>query len=293
MENSKNNTIYFIAMTVAMLFWGVAWTSGKIAVAHSNPEVAAFWRYGISLITIIPVIFYLKVPFKTAPKGYVYILLGGLLTALFNYLFFVGVSHGNAGYGGTLVTALAPVITYLLTIGIFKVKVTKKQSFALFIGIVGGIVLLKIPSEGFGFLNIDSIYFLACAAVWSFVTILSQQAAKSTNPLFYTLVAFAITALTNMIFALPYHPFELGSFDTVFWLNIMLMGVFAGSFSTTIFFVSAGKVGAHNAAVFMFIVPVGAIVSSMIVFGEHVELSTVIGCILAFVAVVLFSRKKR
>jgi hypothetical protein len=57
----------------------------------------------------------------------------------------------------------------------------------------------------------------------------------------------------------------------------------------------ADKVGGveKRTAVFMFIVPIGAIVSSMIVYGEGVALSTVIGCLLAFVAVALFNMKSR
>ena len=61
----KNKTKYIIGMIVAMLIWGVAWTSGKAAVEHSNAQVSSFWRYAISLIGMLPVIWYLKEPFKT------------------------------------------------------------------------------------------------------------------------------------------------------------------------------------------------------------------------------------
>ncbi len=291
MEKSENQYRYFIAMSIAMLLWGVAWTSGKVAVEHSTPQVAAFWRYTIALLGLIPVMFYMKIPLKSNFKGYIYITIGGLLTALFNYLFFRGLAHGQAGYGGTLVTALAPVLTYIMSVVIFKLQINARQVGAIFIGIVGGIILLRIPFEGFGFLNADSLYFLECAIVWSLVTIFSQKAARFANPMFYTLIAFAITCFINMIFALPYHPFEFSSYDTIFWENIIFIGLLPGTFSTALFFISAGKVGAHNAAVFMFIVPIGAIVSSMIVYQENIELSTIIGCLLAFIAVIVFNKK--
>ncbi|MDD2697202.1 MAG: DMT family transporter [Arcobacteraceae bacterium] len=293
MENTNHSMKYFIAMIVAMLFWGIAWTVGKIAVAHSNAEVSAFWRYAISFISILPLIWYLKTPFKSDKLGLVYMVGAGLLTALFNYLFFVGVAHGQAGYGGTLVTSLSPIITYLLSIAIFGVKVSTRQIIALSIGIIGAIILLQIPFEGFGFLNVDSIYFVLCAIVWTFVTLLSQKASQKSNPMFYTLVVFAVTSLVNMYFALPYHPFDLGAYDQTFWISILFMGLLSGTFSTTLFFISASKIGAHRASVFMFIVPIGAIVSSYFVFGEKLEMSTIIGCILAFIAVVLFNLKRK
>ena len=80
MDESKNTTKYFIWMIVAMLFWGVAWTAGKVAAEHSNAQVAAFWRYVVSFITIIPVIWYLKIPLNTDRIGVMYMVLAGLLT---------------------------------------------------------------------------------------------------------------------------------------------------------------------------------------------------------------------
>jgi drug/metabolite transporter (DMT)-like permease len=43
----------------------------------------------------------------------------------------------------------------------------------------------------------------------------------------------------------------------------------------------------------MFIVPIGAIVSSYFVYDEQIATSTIIGCFLSFVAVFLFNHKKR
>jgi len=110
--------------------------------------------------------------------------------------------------------------------------------------------------------------------------------------MFYTVVVFGITGFTNMLFALPYHPFDFGAYDSIFWYTILFIGVLPGTFSTALFFLSAGKIGAHRTGVFMFIVPVGAIISSWIVYDEQIALSTVLGCVLAFVAVLLFNMKK-
>lgn len=292
MTQSNTTARYYIGMIVAMLFWGVAWTAGKVAAEHSNAEVAAFWRYAISFMTIIPVVWYLKTPLKSDKIGYLYMLAAGALTSLFNYLFFAGLSHGQAGYGGTMVTALAPLLTYFMSIVIFGITITTRQIIALTIGIFGASILLRIPSEGFAFLNIESSYFLGCALVWSLVTIVSQKATKRADPMFYTVIVFGITTFINMLFALPHHPFDFGAYDVVFWWTILFIGVIPGTFSTALFFLSAGKVGAHRTGVFMFIVPVGAIISSWIVYGETLVISTLIGCLMAFSAVLLFNMRK-
>ena len=286
-------TFYFAGMTVAMLLWGVAWTAGKIAALHSNPEVAAFWRYAISFTSLLPLLWYMKTPFKSDRRGVMLMIGAGLLTSLFNYLFFAGVTHGQAGYGGTLVTSMAPIITYLLSILFFRVTVTFEEGVALAVGIIGALILMRVPFEGLGFLNLDSIYFVEGAFVWAVVTIVSQRASLHVSPMLYTLVVFGVAMLSNLIPALPYEPFDFGRYDGVFWITILFIGIFPGTFSTALFFVSAGKVGAHRTAVFMFIVPVGAIASSMVVYGEQIELSTLAGCAMAFTAVVLFNGRKK
>lgn len=284
--------IYLVGMIIAMLFWGFAWTAGKVAAEHSNAQVAAFWRYAISLLTIIPVIWYMKTPLKTDKIGLLYMVGAGVLTSLFNYLFFAGLSHGQAGYGGTMVTSISPILTYTLSIAVFKTKMSVRQIVALSIGIFGALILLRVPWQGFAFLNIESSYFLGCAIVWSLVTVLSQKAAKRADLMFYTLVVFAIAAFINMLFALPHRPFDFGAYDNVFWWTILFIGVIPGTFSTALYFVSAGKIGAHRTGVFMFIVPVGAIISSWIVYSEILAVSTLFGCLLAFVAVILFNMRK-
>lgn len=216
----------------------------------------------------------------------------GILTSLFNYLFFAGLSHGQAGYGGTMVTSLAPIITYILSISFLGTNVSARQITALFIGIFGALILLRVPFEGFAFLNVESSYFLECAIVWAVVTIIAQKATKRAHLMFHTLVVFGIAAIINLLFALPHHPFDFTAYDTTFWVTIVFIGLVPGTFSTALYFVSAGKVGAHRTGVFMFIVPVGAIISSWFVYGEALALSTLIGCLLAFTAVILFNMKK-
>ncbi len=170
--------------------------------------------------------------------------------------------------------------------------VSVRQSLALSIGVLGALILLRVPYEGFAFLNVQSSYFLGCAVVWSMVTIISQKATKKADPMYYTLVVFGITGFVNMLFALPHGAVDFGAYDSTFWWAIIFIGLVPGTFSTALFFVSAGKVGASKTGVFMFIVPVGAIVSSMIVYGEQVAASTIVGCALAFVAVTIFNMKK-
>ncbi|MGD9717125.1 MAG: EamA family transporter [Sulfuricurvum sp.] len=104
----RPQALYFAGMIVAMLLWGVAWTAGKVAAHYSNAEMAAFWRYAVSFASILPLIWFMKSPLRSDRRGVMYMIAAGLLTSVFNYFFFAGLLHGQAGYGGTLVSPSSP-----------------------------------------------------------------------------------------------------------------------------------------------------------------------------------------
>lgn len=280
-------------MIISMLFWGIAWSVGKVAVEHSSVELASFYRYAISFVAMIPIIYYLKIPFKTHRRGVMLMIIAGILTAIFNYLFFSGLKVGDAGYGGTLVTSLSPILTYILSIIFFSLIISTREIIALSIGILGALLILKVPQFGLGFISPQNSYFLIAALVWAFVTIVSQKSSKYTSPMLYTLVVFGVAMLSNLTTALPQKPFDISSLDSMFWLSVLFLGIFPGAIGTTLFFVSAQKIGAHKTGIYMFIVPIGAIGSSIIMFDEKIEFYTIIGCLLAFIAVFLFNMNKR
>ena len=109
---AANRTFHFFIMFLAMMVWGVSWPIGKIAAEHASPDVAAFWRYTVSLVSFIPVMLLMKPSYRAETAGVVITVIAGALTGAFNWLFFAGLSHGLAGYGGTIVTTMAPVLTF-------------------------------------------------------------------------------------------------------------------------------------------------------------------------------------
>lgn len=185
-------------------------------------------------------------------------------------------------------TSLAPIFTYALSIIFLKNKVSIIQSIALFIGILGTIILLKIPTEGIHFLNLDTSFFVISALCWAFMTILSKKSSIHVDPLLYTLSIFFITTIINYIIAIPFHPFLIFNYDETFWLSILYVGLFSGTFSTTLL----KKIGADKTATFMFIIPAVAILSSNLIYHEKILFSTILGCLLSFIAVVIFNKRK-
>jgi drug/metabolite transporter (DMT)-like permease len=88
-----------------------------------------------------------------------------------------------------------------------------------------------------------------------------------------------------MIFFTDISSVDYNSFDWIFWLNIFSIAVISTTFATTIYFVGIEKLGTNEVSSFIFLVPLFAIILSIIFLKEHISLSIIIGTILTIIAV--------
>ena len=121
-------------MIFAMVFWGASWVNIKILSNYINEYEVIFLRMGISVLSMIPVLFYLKLDFKINFKTTMLILIASLVLVLYSIFFFLGVKNGKAGLGGALVTTLIPINTFIIIAFINKKTISLKHSFALILG---------------------------------------------------------------------------------------------------------------------------------------------------------------
>ncbi|MDP1784353.1 MAG: DMT family transporter, partial [Sulfuricurvum sp.] len=103
-------------MVFSMMIWGAGWPVLKILSESVSWEVATFWRLALMSIAFIPVLWWNKKPLRLAKPAWIYVIVSGLLYALFSCLSFWGVQVATAGAGGMIITTLSPVITVLIAI---------------------------------------------------------------------------------------------------------------------------------------------------------------------------------
>ncbi len=80
-------------------------------------------------------------------------------------------------------------------------------------------------------------------------------------------------------------------FDHLFWINFLSLSIGSLAFATSIYFLAAMELGSQKASSFTFMVPAAAMIFAMIILGEKLELTTLIGGGMAILAVYLINRK--
>ena len=84
--------------------------------------------------------------------------------------------------------------------------------------------------------------------------------------------------ISNLLMPMPNNSmFSIITFDLTFWINLIILSVFAMAFGTSIYFYASTTLGPKKASSYIFLVPFTAILFSMYFLNEPFQLSTILG----------------
>lgn len=288
-----NGLLYFL-LTLGMISWGESWISAKVLTRFAEPDVLVFWRFFVTWITFIPVMYFMKKPFKISKKGLISAVAGAILLVLYNEMFFTGLVYGLAGAGGILVTTLVPIMTFALGC-LFTLKAPSgKDTIGLILGAVGAGIIMKVWNTDLHLLlKSGNAYFLTAAVSWAVLTHNSKRANRYASAFTYSFYLFMFTSIFVLVPIYMKGMTVTMPSDVMFISNILMIAVGATTYGTTIYFVANNTLGSQKASSFIFLVPVIALTMSYMFLGEPIQLNTVVGGISAITAVYLINHTKR
>ena len=242
---------------------------------------------------MIPVLIFTKNNFTVPSDGIKYIIIGSILIFSYNIFFFMGSNLGFANVGGVFVPTLNPIITFILSIIIFREIIYKKDIIGLIFGICGGIIVLEAWTLSYSQMTANgNLYFLLASISWGIMSILSGKSHNALATLTFSFWVYFISSIFCFMMNINNDVLIVFDFDLIFWLNLILLSIGAQVFGTTVYFIATTKLGPSKASSFIFIVPITAPIFSMIFIGEKLEISTIIGGIMTMTAVYLINKEK-
>ena len=277
-------------MLLAMLLWGGGWTALKILTYSLPMDVIIFWRFFLMSLSFIPMLYYIKKPISFTPNAIKYVAGSSVLNISFMVFSFMGIKHGLAGSGSVIITTFSPIMTFLLVALIFRKNLSRLQYIGLFLGLLGGYILLQLDDLSL-FLNGSNIYFLLCATIWAGVTLLSQHSQKHIHPVHYSFLISVVATISSFIYAYNSDLLVVFEQDSTFWIALIYLAVLGQTVATTIFFIASGKLGSQKTSSFMFLVPVFALLSAWFILDEKIELHIIIGGFISMLAVYFINKK--
>lgn len=279
-------------MILAMAGWGASWVNAKVLSSYINEYELIFLRNFFTIITLVPVLVFTRKYFYINKRSFLLAILASFIMIAYMKCYFLGTKFGTASLGGALVTTLIPINTFIIMAFFFGKKILKKDYFALAIGALGVMTMLNVWSfSSQQIFSIENMYFLLASILWPALTITSSKITK-TSPIVFSLYMYIITSVMVSIFFTDSLEFNYTTYDSIFWINILVLAVVSTTFSTTVYFIGIEKLGTNEVSSFIFLVPLFAILFSIIFLKEPLSISLLIGTILTLIAVKILNNIK-
>lgn len=281
-------------MILSMTCWGFSWTAGKIMAGYGDALTISLFRFVVTFVSLFFILLFVKTSFLIKRNGLPDLLIASVLISVYTFLFFQGLVTGKAGAGGVLVTVLNPIISYGFMLIMARRAPSRNESIGLVLGLLAGVVLLKLVTDADQLFNAGNIYFLLAAFSWSVLSIFTSRAGRYGSPVTFSFYLYGISAVLMFIVA-GWHGAQdtLAKADPVFWGNLFFSATITTSLATTFYFIATSRLGASKASSFIFLVPFSAALGSWIFLDEIPQLHTIAGGLLGIGAVYILNKKEK
>src|SRR5689334_8719661 len=177
-NDQSNKRLFLTGMILSMTCWGFSWTAGKVMAAYGPPMTISFLRFTVTFVSMLLILVILKESFRISKKGLPDLLAASVTISIYTYLFFKGLVTGKAGAGGVLVTVMNPIFSYAIMLAMAKRRPTRNETIGLLLGLLAGVVLLKLPMEADKIFSAGNIYFLLAAIAWAILSVFTSRASR-------------------------------------------------------------------------------------------------------------------
>ncbi len=288
----------YILLVAACVFWGVGFPIAKIGVEVIHPFSFAFIRF--LLVSVLFVLFFRLSPFDLALKlkdNFSTIFLMALSGILLYGVFFLFALKFTKASDVSLISGANPIITAVVAYLFLKEK-TGSLGIAGIILSFFGVAFIVSNGNLRTFLNVNfnigDLFMLIATTMWAFYSVLTKKA-------LLRLDIFDAVCLTSFLGALMFLPLAIvfgnllnfEEYPLRGWLSILYMVFFSTIFAFSAWYKGIEKIGAARSSVFVNLVPVFGVLTSVILLKESLKFYEIIGGLLVIVGVVLTNRNRR
>ncbi|MCH9645258.1 MAG: DMT family transporter [Proteobacteria bacterium] len=279
-------------IVLAMLFWGASWPIANILSNYINAHEFISYRYIVTTLTMVPVLWWMKLSFKIDLKSLLVASVAAVFLIYYSKYYFLSTKFGAPGLAGAVVTTLMPVLVYMLMMFSKQNKTQLKDWLALLLGIFGVLTTMNIwQFQLSDVVSGTSVYLLAAATCWALMSIVTTYV-KTVAAATLSFYIYLMTALFDLLFFFEPTHGSIFAMDGVFWLNFLIVTIGSTTFATTVYFLGIAQLGSKRASVFTFLVPFFAVGLNVLFLNEHWYWTTILGALMTISALIMLNNIK-
>jgi drug/metabolite transporter (DMT)-like permease len=275
--------------------WGGTFVAGKIVVSVFSPLMGSLVRYIVACAALLVAAFALEkgLPRLTRQQWMATFVLGLLGVFAYN-LFFMAALERLPASRAALIIALNPVITIAISSFVLGERLSRRRWLGVVIALLGVfIVITRGHFESLGAMGIGpgELCMLAAVTSWALYTIIGRKVLTGLTPLAATTYAALWGTLLLFIVATPHlGEVHASQFDGRMIASVLYLGVGGTALAFVWYYMSIKRFGASVASIFNNLVPVFGVAIGVLVLGEPLLPSMLIGGAIAICGVMMVSR---
>jgi drug/metabolite transporter (DMT)-like permease len=283
------------------ILWGLSWPAGRTLALALPPFSASAWRFSFAVVVLLAWLRWRDAAWPTLSRRQWLGLAAAGVVGVAGYaaFFMAALQHVEASRAAVVVTT-NPVFSTLLAAWLFKEAFNPRIALGLACAVIGAAAVLTrgAPWQVFtGGMGLGEWLLLGCIATWVGYTLLGRRLLVGIDALTATAMSASIgvALLWPLAFLVEGVGPALGGaarLDAAAWASLLFLAVGATVLAYAWFFNGVGKLGAGVATSYISLVPVFGVSSSVLMLGEPLDASLLVGGGLALLGVVINNRAR-
>lgn len=291
MGNKK--TFGHLAALLTIIIWGTTFISTKILLVDFKPVEILFFRFVMGFVILLA-ISPKRLKTKSCKEELTFILAGLCGICLYYLLENIALTYTLASNVGVIIS-VAPFFTAIAA-HLFMKSEEKLclQFFAGFVVAMIGIALISFNGQNLELNPLGDLLAIAAALVWAFYSILTKKISSfgysvilSTRRTFFYGILFMIPTL----FFFDFQPGLSRFTDMTYLFNILYLGLGASALCFVTWNFAVKELGAVKTSVYIYMVPVITVITSVLILHEKLTLLAGIGTVLTLIGLFLSEDK--
>ncbi len=271
-----NHLKAIIYMVVACILFAINNNVIKYAGVSVAPTAMVFYKNFISLLLLLPFVFFIKGKIWSISHFNRYNILRSILDVMGVLLWFMAIINTPISQAVAL-SFLTPLFIAALAIMMLQEKVSKERWMIMTIGLIGAIIVAR-PEVG-GAFNSYTLLVVVASFLWAISAVLFKK-------LTFIQESFVLLFYLKIIKSVASFPFLLYDFQSLDGAQLLYMVIIGICTNLAIFMVAKSYKYANISVVipFDFMRLVFTAMIAFVVFGEHLTVSVVLGSMVILIS---------
>lgn len=281
-KSQQTISIGHLSALVTILIWGTTFISTKVLLRVFSPVEILFIRFLIGFAALL--ILYPR-PLKLSDRRqeWLFMAAGASGITLYYLLENIALTMTAASNVG-IVIAVAPFFTALLSALFLKTEKPGKQFYIGFAVAIAGVGLISYNASHALELNpIGDLLALLAALMWAVYSILTRKISNlgyNTIQTTRRVFCYGLLLMLPLLLVMDFHLHPKSFASPIIIGNLLFLGFCASALCFVTWGTAVRRLGAVKTSVYIYLVPVVTLVTSVLVLSEPLTPALVIGAVL-------------